>query len=162
MIFFTFSVLLNFDQTPFLFFCEESLQMQQNGAHFNQNGFIDKTLIIPGKYDIGKWFRPLETPFIFKNGVPHDIFGMPSGHSNASLFTTAFIFLCLNVVKIKLGFLIYSLFIMSQRVIDNHHTFFQVIVGASVGLLYAYLFYYFSEEKLKGKIEEKPDDNGPL
>ena len=56
-------------KTPFLFFCEESLQMQQTGAHFNQNGFIDKTLIIPGKYDIGKWFRPLETPFIFKNGV---------------------------------------------------------------------------------------------
>jgi hypothetical protein len=56
-------------KTPFLFFCEESLQMQQTGAYFNQNGFIDKTLIIPGKYDIGKWIRPLETPFIFKNNV---------------------------------------------------------------------------------------------
>lgn len=56
-------------KTPFLFFCEESLQIQQTGAYFNQNNFIDKTLIIPGKYDIGKWFRPLETPFIFKNDI---------------------------------------------------------------------------------------------
>jgi membrane-associated phospholipid phosphatase len=87
---------------------------------------------------------------------------MPSGHSNASLFTTAFIFLCLNDVKITLGFLIYSLFIMSQRVIDNFHTISQVAVGAGVGALYAYLFYYFTQENLKGVIEEKPDDNGPL
>ena len=100
--------------------------------------------------------------FIFKNGIPHDIFGMPSGHSSASLFTTVFIFLCLNDVKITLSFLFYSLLIMSQRVIDNFHTVFQVTVGAGVGALYAYLFYYFTQQSLKGKIEEKPDDNGPL
>ena len=87
---------------------------------------------------------------------------MPSGHSSASLFTTAFIFLCLNDVKITLGFLFYSLLIMSQRVIDNFHTVSQVAVGAGVGALYAYLFYYFTQESLKGVIEEKPDDNGPL
>ena len=87
---------------------------------------------------------------------------MPSGHSSASLFTTTFIFLSLNDVKITLGFLVYSLLIMSQRVIDNFHTVFQVAVGASVGALYAYLFYYFTQQSLKGIIEEKPDDDGPL
>ena len=51
---------------------------------------------------------------------------------------------------------------MSQRVIDNFHTVFQVTVGAGVGALYAYLFYYFTQQSLKGKIEEKPDDDGPL
>ena len=51
---------------------------------------------------------------------------------------------------------------MSQRVIDDHHTVFQVLVGAGVGILYAYLFYYFTQQSLKGIIRMKPDDNGPL
>ena len=100
--------------------------------------------------------------FIFKNGVPHDIFGMPSGHSSASIFITTFVFLCLKDMKILLGFLLLSLITMSERIIDNHHTFFQVLVGASVGAVYAYLFYYFTQQRLKGVIRLKPDDNGPL
>jgi hypothetical protein len=36
------------------------------------------------------------------------------------------------------------------------------VVGAFVGSLYAYLFYYFAQQKLKGKIIEKQDDDGPL
>jgi membrane-associated phospholipid phosphatase len=51
---------------------------------------------------------------------------------------------------------------MSQRVVDNFHTIFQVAVGAGVGALYAYFFYYFTQQSLKGVIEEKPDDDGPL
>ena len=129
------------------------------------------TLILKG---IIKQPRPSEDPkefnlaiknghrFIFKNGIPYDIFGMPSGHSNSALFTSVFVFLSLKDFKILSGFLIMSLLIMSQRVVDNRHTVFQVIVGASIGALCAYLFYYFSQSKLKGKIEEKPDDNGPL
>jgi membrane-associated phospholipid phosphatase len=100
--------------------------------------------------------------FIFKNGIPYDIFGMPSGHSSASLFITTFVFLCLKDTKILLGFLLLSLIIMSQRVVDNHHTVFQVVVGASFGILYAYLFYFFTQQRLKGIIRMKPDDNGPL
>jgi membrane-associated phospholipid phosphatase len=142
--------------------------------YYYQVGFVTSAILNLVLKGIFKQPRPSEDPkefnlaiknghrFIFKNGIPHDIFGMPSGHSLTSLFTTIFIFLSLKNVKILLGFLAMSLLIMSQRVIDNHHTFFQVIVGASVGALYAYLFYYFSSEKLKGKIEEKPDDNGPL
>ncbi len=142
--------------------------------YYYQVGFITCAILNLVLKGIFKQPRPSEDPkefnlaiknghrFIFKNGIPHDIFGMPSGHSSASLFTTVFIFLSLKDSKILLGFLAVSLMIMSQRVIDKYHTFFQVTVGASVGILYAYLFYYFSEEKLKGKIEEKPDDNGPL
>jgi len=142
--------------------------------YYYQVGFVTSAILNLVLKGIFKQPRPSEDPkefnlaiknghrFIFKNGIPHDIFGMPSGHSLTSLFTTIFIFLSLKNVKILFGFLAMSLLIMSQRVIDNHHSLFQVIVGASVGALYAYLFYYFSSEKLKGKIEEKPDDNGPL
>jgi len=142
--------------------------------YYFQVGFVTSAILNLILKGIFKQPRPSEDPkqfnlaiknghrFIFKNGIPHDIFGMPSGHSSASLFITVFVFLSLRDYKILFGFLLMSLLIMSQRVIDNHHTFFQVIVGTSVGALYAYLFYYFSEQKIKGQIEEKPDDNGPL
>ena len=63
---------------------------------------------------------------------------------------------------IALIFFLLSLLIMYQRVKDNHHTLFQVLAGAIVGVGYGYLFYYFGQQKLMGKIKAKPDDNGPL
>jgi len=142
--------------------------------YYFQVGFFISAILNLILKGIFKQPRPSEDPkefnlaiknghrFIFKNGIPHDIFGMPSGHSSASLFITVFVFLSLRDYKILFGFLLMSLLIMSQRVIDNHHTVFQVTVGATLGSLCAYLFYYFSEEKIKGQIEEKLDDNGPL
>lgn len=142
--------------------------------YYYQVGFFTSAILNLVLKGIFKQPRPSEEPkefnlaikngyrFIFKNGVPYDIFGMPSGHSLTSVFTTVFIFLCLNDVKITLVFLFSSVLIMSQRVIDNYHTVFQVTVGAGVGALYAFLFYYFTQQRLKGIIEEKPDDNGPL
>ena len=100
--------------------------------------------------------------FIFKNGIPHDIFGMPSGHSECAMFTVTYIFLALKNIKISLSFLFVALLIMAERVIDNHHTFMQVVVGGLTGILYGYLFYYFAQQKIKGVIKEKPDDNGPI
>jgi membrane-associated phospholipid phosphatase len=150
------------------------LWIKNTSFYYYQVGFFTSAILNLVLKGIFKQPRPSEDPkefnlaiknghrFIFKNGIPHDIFGMPSGHSLTSLFTTTFIFLCLQDFKISLGFLTMSLLIMSQRVIDNHHTVFQVTVGACVGSLYAYLFYYFTQQSLKGVIEEKPDDNGPL
>jgi membrane-associated phospholipid phosphatase len=100
--------------------------------------------------------------FVFKNGIPHDIFGMPSGHSQSVMFTVTYIFLTLKNLKISLAFLFIALLTMAQRIVDNHHTFIQVVVGGLTGILYAYLFYYFAQQKIKGVIKEKPDDNGPL
>ena len=53
----------------YIFFTDEkSLEI---GAYeypvFEENDITKKCMIIPGKYDIGKWFRPLEFPFILKN-----------------------------------------------------------------------------------------------
>lgn len=100
--------------------------------------------------------------FVFRNGIPHDIFGMPSGHSQSVMFTTTFIWFSLKNIKITLSFLFISMLTMAQRIIDNHHTFMQVVVGGLTGIVYAYLFYYFAQQKIIGKLEEKPDDNGPL
>jgi membrane-associated phospholipid phosphatase len=147
---------------------------KKTSFYYYQVGFFTCMILNLVLKGIFKQPRPSEDPtefylaiknghrFIFKNGIPHDIFGMPSGHSQTAMFTTAFMFFCLKDVKIALGFLFVSLMIMCERVIDNHHTVFQVVVGASVGILYAYLFYYFAQQKLKGIIRMKPDDNGPL
>jgi membrane-associated phospholipid phosphatase len=161
---------------PFLLYAVASylLWHKKTSFYYYQVGFFTceiLNLVLKGTF---KQPRPSEDPaefylavknghrFIFKNGVPHDIFGMPSGHSQSALFTTAFVFLCLKDVKIGLCFLLVSLLVMSQRVVDNYHTVFQVIAGACVGIIYAYLFYYFSQQSLKGLIRMKQDDNGPL
>jgi membrane-associated phospholipid phosphatase len=142
--------------------------------YYYQVGFFISAILNLILKGIFKYPRPSEDPrefnlalkngrrFVFKNGIPHDIFGMPSGHSQATMFVTTYIFLSLKNKKFVLIFFILSLLIMYQRIKDNHHTLLQVLVGATVGVVCAYLFYYFAQQSLTGKIKAKPDDNGPL
>jgi|CryBogDrversion2_8_1035294.scaffolds.fasta_scaffold04558_2 uncharacterized radical SAM superfamily Fe-S cluster-containing enzyme len=53
----------------YYFFCEESLELEVKSAYFDDNDFSNKTMFIPGQFDIGKWIRPLECAFIVKKGV---------------------------------------------------------------------------------------------
>lgn len=46
------------------FFCEEDLEMEVYPAYLSNSQFATKTILIPGKYNIGKWFRPLDITFI--------------------------------------------------------------------------------------------------
>lgn len=100
--------------------------------------------------------------FTFTNGFPHDIFGMPSGHSESALYTTIYTFLVLKDYKILIGYLILSLITMIQRVVYKMHTISQVLVGAFVGIAFAYFIFYMSEKSIMGKVKEKQDDNGPV
>jgi hypothetical protein len=101
--------------------------------------------------------------FVFKDSIiPYDILGMPSGHSESSFFSTTYVFLVLRKTNILFLYLITSLITMHQRVHFNHHTVPQVIVGAIVGILFAYFMYYISQQTIKGKITEKPDDDAPF
>ena len=99
--------------------------------------------------------------FLFKDGIPHDIFGMPSGHTQSSLFSTVFVFLSLKKLNILGIYLVISLIIMAQRVAFNHHTIPQVIVGSIVGGLFGFVMFYMAQNKLMGVIREKIDDYGP-
>ena len=100
--------------------------------------------------------------FLFKNGLPYDIFGTPSGHSQSVLFSTIFIYMALRNTKIFYVYLLISVLTMIQRVYSNHHTVLQVFVGAIIGGILGYLFYYLATQKVKGKIREKVDDFGPV
>ena len=100
--------------------------------------------------------------FIFKDGLPYDILGMPSGHSQSSLFSTIFIYLSLRNNNIIYTYIAISLLTMFQRVTYNHHSVLQVCVGAIIGCFTGYFFYYLANQKVKGLIIEKLDDFGPL
>lgn len=100
--------------------------------------------------------------FIFNNGIPYDIFGMPSGHAQSCLFSTTFVFLSIKKYNTLFMYLFLSLITMYQRVKYNFHTVFQVIVGAFTGILFGYFMFYLSQEKMKGIIREKSDDDGPI
>ena len=100
--------------------------------------------------------------FLFKDGIPHDIFGMPSGHSQSSLFSTVYIYMCLKKTNILYVYLLISFITVMQRVYFNYHTVLQVIAGAIVGGGFGYFVYYLAKEKIKGHITEKKDDFGPI
>ena len=98
----------------------------------------------------------------FKDGLPFDLFGMPSGHSSSVIFSTLFVYFVLRKTKWLYVYLIISFIVISQRVVFNYHTIFQVIVGSLIGALLAYCMYQLAGNKMKGRIREKPDDYGPI
>lgn len=100
--------------------------------------------------------------FLFKDGMPYDLFGMPSGHSQSTLFSTVFIYLSLRNNNIGYTYIAISLLTMLQRVLYNEHSVLQVCVGAIIGCFTGYLFYYIANKKVKGQIRVKPDDFGPI
>lgn len=100
--------------------------------------------------------------FIFKNGIPHDIFGMPSGHTQSMIFSTVFIYLSLRRKNWLYVYLLISLLTMMQRVVYNQHTILQVLIGVFVGAGFGYMVYFLAREKIKGRITEKRDDFGPI
>ena len=100
--------------------------------------------------------------YIKKNGVPYDIFGMPSGHSQSVVFSTIFIYLSLRDFNILLFYILISLITLFQRVINNHHTILQVVLGSFVGIVLGYIGYIMARINIEGKKTSKKDDYGPI
>lgn len=96
--------------------------------------------------------------YISKYGVPYDIYGMPSGHSQSVLFSTIFIYFAFHNIKLTIIYLLISIITVSQRVIENHHTVLQVIVGSMIGLIIGYVSYEMAKIKMAGKLTNKKDD----
>jgi membrane-associated phospholipid phosphatase len=100
--------------------------------------------------------------YIYKHGIPYDIFGMPSGHSQSVLFSTIFIYLSLRDIKVLVLYLFIDIITLIQRVVYNHHTLKQVIVGSIVGCLMGYVAFKFAQTNIEGKKSVKKDDFGPI
>jgi membrane-associated phospholipid phosphatase len=100
--------------------------------------------------------------YFFQNGIPFDIYGMPSGHAQMSFFMTFFMYLSLKHTNLLYFYLAFSILICYQRVKYDYHSLTQVVVGSILGTGFAYFVFQFAREKIKGKIREKPDDDGPF
>ncbi len=100
--------------------------------------------------------------YFYQNGIPFDIFGMPSGHAQASLFSTVFMYLALKQTNILYIYIPLTLLTCYQRIKFEYHTTSQILVGSAVGVAFGYLVYQLAREKIKNKIREKPDDDGPV
>jgi membrane-associated phospholipid phosphatase len=100
--------------------------------------------------------------FLFDSGVPYDVFGMPSGHSQSVAFTVVFVFMTIQNNLFRLFCLVIALITLWQRVQYNHHTVLQVIVGSMVGGIFAVFMFHMSKKNITGRIKEKSDDNAPI
>jgi len=103
-----------------------------------------------------------EKKFINKNGIPFELFGMPSGHTQSCIYSTVFVYFALKKEFILYLYLLLSFVIVLQRIINNYHTFLQIIIGGSIGGLFGYFVYRLARENIKGFIQERLDDFGPL
>lgn len=100
--------------------------------------------------------------FRYVNGYPHNIFGMPSGHSSSMLYSSMFVYLVLKNMNILFVYLLLSINTMTQRVISKNHSISQVFAGAFVGILLGYFIFYMVQQKIMGSLLLKKDDNGPI
>jgi hypothetical protein len=53
----------------YLFISEDSLEMSVSSPHFSDGEFTNNAMIVPGKYNIGEWARPVDCTFILKEGI---------------------------------------------------------------------------------------------
>lgn len=97
--------------------------------------------------------------YVERNGKKYHIYGMPSGHSQLCGYAFTFLTLILRNNFISVFYLFISILTMYQRVKYEHHTVFQVIIGALIGCVMGLGMYYYAEKKIAGKLIEKKDDN---
>ena len=100
----------------------------------------------------------------FLNGIPFNIYGMPSGHAQSAFYSLVFIYLALknknkNIIIVNI---LISLLTLYQRYYDKYHSIAQLFVESMVGSAFAFFIYYIAKKQIMGKLIKKPDDNGPL
>jgi membrane-associated phospholipid phosphatase len=174
MIYTVFNYLGNFAPFILLLFSLYLLSNKQNLQFYYLVGLLINTILNLVLKGIIQQPRPFEDEkkfnfavknipeTIFKDGIPFNIFGMPSGHAQMALYSTVYIYLSLKNINVLLFYIFMSLIIIVQRVISKSHSIFQVVVGAFIGSFMGYTAFYFAETVIKGRIREKPDDFGPL
>jgi membrane-associated phospholipid phosphatase len=100
---------------------------------------------------------------IFKNnGIPFDMFGMPSGHAQSCLYSTTFMYLVLQRIDLLAIYLFFSAIAIWQRIHYKFHSLFQTIIGSIFGIIFGYILFYLAIQNIKGPIREKIDDYAPI
>jgi membrane-associated phospholipid phosphatase len=109
--------------------------------------------------------RPNENKELFElvlnNGKTLDInkYGMPSGHVQCVAFSCIYIYLVLDNIYVLWFYLFVSILTAFQRYKYNMHTLFQILIGFMVGLIIGYFFFRSAQNRIKGDVCSKKDDN---
>jgi membrane-associated phospholipid phosphatase len=88
-----------------------------------------------------------------------DTYGMPSGHTQTTFFSLTYVYLSLQNLRIAVVYFALCLLTMYQRLKYKNHTFWQVIVGALVGVVFALFVYKMCQINIIGRVESKKDDD---
>ena len=155
---------------PFLLLAATTLLLKNNGTLLSVYavGYVLNLITNIILKVLIKQPRPSEDLSVFNASVAHgkrisfDRYGMPSGHATSVFYSTAFIFLALKNPVLSIIYLIISINTGYQRIKYKNHTVTQVICGAILGTLAAYIAYLFATKKLAGLLKYKKDDNEPL
>jgi membrane-associated phospholipid phosphatase len=99
---------------------------------------------------------------IFKDKIPFNIYGMPSGHAQTTFYNTIFIWFALKNKNVFILYCLFSLFVIYQRIYFSYHTVIQVIAGSLIGGGFAYCVYLMAQKKIIGDLILKKDDDGPI
>ena len=158
-----------------LFFCSiYLLRNKQNLVFYYIIGFFTNSVLNMIFKGIIQQPRPIENEKlfnlalknanknVFKDGMPFDMFGMPSDHAQSCLFSTVYIYLALQNTNILLLYFSLSIITIFQRFYNKYHTILQLLVGCTIGGFFAWFVFHFAQQKIKGRIREKHDDFGPI
>ena len=89
-------------------------------------------------------------------------FGTPSTNTQSIIFTTSFVTFTLRNIWISIPFIILSINTIIQQIfLSETYYLYQVISGAIIGFIIAYISYLFSCYFIQGDLIEKPDDDAP-
>lgn len=113
----------------------------------------------PSTYDdLHRLLQKYGLPFAYNYKLTSDLFGMPSGHAQISLFCLAFLYF-VNNKQIHWLLYLFVLLILWNRVFFQFHTILQVIVGSLIGVGLSWSFYKIARRGLTGQLKLKKDDN---
>jgi len=65
----------------YIFFCEDDLELLLTGPYFSQTNYTKYGMLVPGKFNIGRWFRAINLEMLLVNN--RDCFKMEEGEPMA-------------------------------------------------------------------------------
>lgn len=97
--------------------------------------------------------------FVKRNGKRYHIYGMPSGHSQECGFTLVFLSLFLRDGWVSGFFFLITILTMYQRVLYEHHSIIQTLIGVTLGAICGIGMHYYAVKYIEGNLSEKQDDH---